>query len=562
MSEADDHPSLGKHAPVWALWKNPIFRRYCRSRLRPSSFGFFLLITILVAGFLFFVTRAGALRSQELLPADAARLPLIPLLFVQGMLLFLMGTGQVAAGMTAEADEGVLDYQRLAPMTPTMKIVGYLFGLPVREYLLFLATMPFTVWSLWKGEVPLAVCLKLYGVFLSSALLYHVTGLVAGTVVKNRRWAFLITMGLIFFLYTVVPQVAKFGLVYFKYLTLYPTVEEVVFHLVPREMGQLIGAAQESAPNARFFNLNLPQSVFTLISQGILMFTGLVMLWRRWNRNESHLLGRVGAIWVFVWVQLALLGNALPLIDSGDIFPSRELGRSFGKAFTDAPHWSPRQEEAIFMSATYGMVSLALIWVLTLMVTPSVSGQIMGWRRARKLDKNGLSLFSDAATSTPWVCLMSLCGAIGWFVFSQGLVGSSWFSGQSLPLVILAVFVVVLLVGGLAFQGLLEWKEKRVVLLVAVLVGAVPAMAGVVLSVASSSLGTLGSWLAGASPIAAPLYASMSLLPMGGEVAVSMAEVVSPAFWFWLIVWALVTLYFLFRLGNNRRAIAKMTLSE
>jgi hypothetical protein len=40
--------------------------------------------------------------------------------------------------------------------------------------------------------------------------------------VKNRRWAFLISIGLVFCLYTIVPQMARFGLVFFKYLTITP----------------------------------------------------------------------------------------------------------------------------------------------------------------------------------------------------------------------------------------------------------------------------------------------------------------------------------------------------
>ena len=173
--------ALHHQAPFWAIWANPIVRRYARSRMRPRALGISLLITLMIAGFLFFVIRQIGIYQAELPIRDAHRMPIIPLLFFQGFILFVLGSGQTAAGMTAEADEGVIDYQRLTPMTPMAKVVGYLFGLPIREYATFLATMPFTLWAFWRGEVPLHIGLQLYGVFMIAGVLYHLTGLVAGT---------------------------------------------------------------------------------------------------------------------------------------------------------------------------------------------------------------------------------------------------------------------------------------------------------------------------------------------------------------------------------------------
>ena len=218
---------------TWRLWDNPIFRRYCQSRLRVRGLGIWLLIVVLVAGFVVGLPSAIGARTQTL-PMDSARISVIALLVIQGFILFVLGTAQVAGGMTAERDEGVIDYQRLIPMSPLAKVFGYLFGLPVREYVMFLATLPFTAWALWRGEVEWNVWLPLYAVVFSSTLLYHFTGLLTGTVVRNRRWAFLASIGLVFCLYTVIPQMAKFGLVFFKYLTITPVFEESLPGLLPR----------------------------------------------------------------------------------------------------------------------------------------------------------------------------------------------------------------------------------------------------------------------------------------------------------------------------------------
>ena len=313
--------------PAWKIWANPIVRRYARSRLRIGGFGVLLMVMVMIAGFIFFSGRAVGTHRLDFDAVGAARNPIIPLLVLQWVVLLLLGTGQVAGGMTAESDEGVLDYQRLAPMSPLAKVLGYLVGLPIREWALFLATMPFTVISVIQGEVPLQYFFQLYAVFVISAVLYHLTGLVAGTVMKNKRWAFLASMGMVFLLYTVIPWTAKFGLVYFKYLTFMPVLEEVFPYLIESRVGLVMEVYQELAPEAKFFGLNLPQYVFTIISQVALSLAMGLMLWRRWRKNDCHLLGKLSSVAIFAWLQAVLLGNSLPLIDQGDLFPSREMDR-------------------------------------------------------------------------------------------------------------------------------------------------------------------------------------------------------------------------------------------
>src|SRR5688572_24032539 len=122
----------------WELWKNPIFLRYCRSRLRPTALGIACLITLLVNGFIFLMFRAISAHRTELDLVDIERSPLVVLLIIQAFILFVLGTAQASGGMTAERDEGVIDYQRLLPMSSVSKVIGYLFGLPIRETVMFL----------------------------------------------------------------------------------------------------------------------------------------------------------------------------------------------------------------------------------------------------------------------------------------------------------------------------------------------------------------------------------------------------------------------------------------
>lgn len=549
-------PVTHRHSD-WKIWANPIFRRYCRSRLRPQGLGVALLISVLIAGFLFFMLRAGMRFRMDMSVSDVERSPTIALFIFQGLILFVLGTAQVTGGMTAESDEGVIDYQRLIPMNPLAKVFGYLFGLPVREYAMVLVTLPFTAWALWFGEVSSSVWLPLYTVLFTSALTYHLAGLVTGTVIKNRRWAFLASIGLVFCLYTVIPQMARFGLVFFKYLTITPVLMENLPNLLPRTAGAIVATSQNLAPEVKFFNLDFSETVFTIFSQGGLILTFIVMLCRRWRRTESLLLGKLWAAGLFVWVQILLLGNALPLIDVGSIFPSRELYR---RAMITAG-WAPEAPEAVAMSGVYGLVTLLFLFILTKIITPSSDIQIRGWRRARKQGATSLPILSDAATAFGFVLLMALAGAAGWFLFTRAVVESRWFPGHEVPLQVLVFFSVVMLTAGLAFHALLEARGGRVVGLVIIFVGVVPLMIGAILSVSSNRLFPAASWLIGVSPASAPVYASSVLLSLS-ELPTAIARSAPRAFYFWQLVWSLIAIRLIYQLYRARKAIAGSAMNK
>ena len=513
-----------------------------------------MLITVLIAGFIVFMANSICL-GMGLGPSDCARGAILPLVIFQCVILFVLGTAQSAGGMTAERDEGVIDYQRLVPRSPLSKVLGFLFGLPVREHAMFLTTLPFAGWALWRGEISWHVWLPIYATILTSAICYHLTGLVTGTVVKNRRWAFLLSIGIVFCLYTIIPWMANVGLVYFKYLTVRPVIEEFLSKILPRTAGATVETLQNLAPTAKFFGLGFSEAVFTIFSQGGLILTFLVMLCRKWRRAESHLLGKTWATGFYVWIQIQLLGNSLPLMDEGAVFPSKAFSR-FARL---SPNWHPDPGEAVAMSGIYGVMSLMLIFIFALIITPSADSQIRGWRRARKQGGNSLPFFSDAATSFWAVLLMALAGATGWFLFTRGLVESRWFPGHVVTLKIFLFYALVMVAAGVGFQVLLEAKGGRVVGLATIFIGVVPAMAGAVIAPISDRLAPLAVWLFGMSPATLPVYASGSLLSLS-ELPPEIARAVPRAFMFWLFVATVACLWRIGKLWESRREKAKSVL--
>lgn len=538
--------------PPWKIWENPIFQRYCRSRLRPKHLFLWIGLTLLIGGFIFFLTRTATMNRTGLTPADAERTVLIPLLILQAVIIFVLGTGQVAAGMTADADEGTLDYQRLTPLTPLTKVLGYLFGLPVREWLMVLSLVPFTSWALWAGQVPLKAWLPLYIVSCTAAICYHLTGLLAGTVLKNRRWSFLVSIGTVFALYTFIPQISSFGLVCFKYLTISPVVREVLPSLVPGNASAAVRIATSGfEPEARFFGLHIPEAIFTLSTQAALILTFVTMLWRRWRNSDSHLLGKIWAIGIYAWVQFLLLGQAIPMIETGQLFPSREFRRRLRDPIPSASEWAPSLPEALGMVGLFGLVALMMLAVLTMIITPSEDGQVRGLRRARKLKLLRVPIASDAASSVWFVAALALIGACSWTIFARALVTSSWFPNQTFPAHAPWTFALVMLGCAIGFQALLEGWSGRWPFWVALLAGIVPVMLGAILGAASDSMVRPAIWLAGSSPAAAPFFATRTLFPgLGGPREF---DVVPMAFWTWQAVMAVIAVVLSLKLAARHR---------
>ena len=130
---------------------NPLIQKGIRERLRTKHLiasGLFSLIlcsTIYLSFYLYgasdqeiFDAETQTYLSSEGIPANGAREAFTKLLAFQGFLLMFLGTGRVASVTAEEKESGLLDYQRMTPMNPLPKIVGYIFGLPSREYFMFL----------------------------------------------------------------------------------------------------------------------------------------------------------------------------------------------------------------------------------------------------------------------------------------------------------------------------------------------------------------------------------------------------------------------------------------
>jgi hypothetical protein len=565
MTEAS--PTLKLSPPsFWNLAANPIFRRYAKSRLRSRAVGVALILTLVISGFLYLFMPTMAQRADEFAikrfeqiqkknprlierwgltkpkPATVRpeRTPFYPLLLIQGIILFVLGTGQVAGGMTAEGDEGSVDYQRLTPMTPLTKVLGYLLGLPVREYVMFLSTVPLTALTIWRGEIPFSAWGPVYLAFFSSVVVYHFTGLVAGTVVKNRRWAFLLAMALVFMLYVLMPMGAGLGLQFLRFLTLWPVLADHADLIVQgdalqniRIMGGVTAGADARVP---FFNLEFGHLSFTLLVQGSFALALLAMVWRKWRHAESHLLSKLGCLATFVWINLLIVGNALPSLQSRTLFftglvkidqKSRDMADPF---------------LGLLLSVVFGTVLLLVLLLLAILMTPRQDDQTRALRRARKLGQRRIPWLADESTAFPWLCLFCVAGAAVWNYFSNALTQSrdlgefsmTWHPG-------IWPFLFVLLPVSLAFQSLLESRGGKWPFLAFIFLGVVPLMAGLIVLAAARGKFEDAVWISSASPlflIVLTVLQKVDFQPPNADWELFRATA-TRAWWFWTSVYAL-----------------------
>ncbi len=115
---------------------NPILIKHVRSRLRRqpalSSLSVVVLLCLCVAyaGYALDIFKTGSAAGM--------------IVAIQFVLLVIMGSGQVGASVSGARTSGILDFHRVSPMSPTELTLGFFFGAPIREYVLFAATLPFT----------------------------------------------------------------------------------------------------------------------------------------------------------------------------------------------------------------------------------------------------------------------------------------------------------------------------------------------------------------------------------------------------------------------------------
>lgn len=380
---------------------NPIFIKHVRSRLRPQALGTSVAVTFLICLCIMY----GTYQSSSFSSPDG----FAALIVLQFVLLAIMGSTQVGASVATARSSGILDFHRVSPQSPLELALGFLFGAPIREYLLTALTMPFMLFCVMMGYPDFRDLFQIELLLFFTAVTLHAISLVGGLAMKGtmtgqNALGFTIVIGI----FVVGPL---FGA--FRWLT-----------------GLLRGET-----HLDLFFLPLPWLAFVILHMAVPLTVFMIAATRKMESERLHGLTKPQAL-----ASMATLG----LLAVGGV--------------TNWDGDGAYQMFVVYALAVGGMVFIGLS-------TPSQAEYEKGLRRARKLGRPGVPIWSDLAPNRPAVAVM--CGIL----LAAGSIVGTWLdetngNGRGVPSqagfsLSIAVAVLVVAYFGLAMQYFLLRFGRR-----------------------------------------------------------------------------------------------------
>ncbi len=330
-----------------ALWlDNPILVKHARSRFRrmqvlPAvAVVMILAMSIVVLGYQYDRLAGGGTYGG--------------LMLLQSVILGVMGASQVAASVGKARETGILDFHRVSPMSPTALTLGFYFGAPIREYLLFLATLPFSLVCVLSGRPSPLGFVQLMVPLVLSAWVMHAIALLNALAGRGKKSGVGGLVGLVLFL------------IFGGSSLFYGFTRAAVFVDEPHALG--------------FYWFDLPWLAVLALDLAPVIGFFLLASTRKMASERAHLLSKPQA--------LACLGTGAFLLVGG--FWKIDF---FG-------YWT--------LVALYILIGGAI--VMTATVTPTLDEFAKGIRKAAKEGRKYPSAWSDRGLNR--VVVFCLCGVV------------------------------------------------------------------------------------------------------------------------------------------------------
>ena len=407
---------------------NPLIIKGIRENLRPKHLIAAGLFSLIVCSTIYLTSYLEGSEGKyskdpetntwvqaESSPVNGARNAFTFLLTLQGFYLMFLGTGRVASITAEERESGLLDYQRMTPMNPLSKIIGYIFGIPAREYYMFLFTLPFLGHAILVGKLPWGNIIQLYSVFFCSVILYHLTAHAVGLVVPKPRAASWVSRIVVLGLYVVLPGLGQAGISFLSFLTILPTYFGKIFPLLNDQGVQNVGRLKSKLvdfwQDVPFFDFAISPTTFTFLMQGLLILILLVTGHRKWRNQALPSLSKPSALLIHSIFQFLLLGCLWTFFDKGEA--SGLIGQELS-----AHQFSGKEEKILGLILVIGIFfSLSLLFILCL-INICCPNQHLYLKGIQRISKFNLARIPRMADEGSGLVLMLVLSIITLFTYS------------------------------------------------------------------------------------------------------------------------------------------------
>jgi hypothetical protein len=404
--------------------ENPILVKHLRSRLRKEP-----LIVSIVVVMVLGICIVWASYQVTGVPKGG----MIGLLFtLQTIILVVMGAAQIASSISGARASGILDFHRVSPLTPTELTLGFFFGAPIREYVLFACTLPFSAVFLAAGSLSMRGFIQLMIVLFTTAWILHGLSLLSGLISKVK----------------VNSAVGGTGVFLVVFFLGGPLIAGGIFST------RLV----EQADRLTFFGISLPWLSVVLLYEIAVLFFVYLATRRLMQSDRIHPLSKPQAIAALATLAMLALGGI----------------------------WGLDDFDLVSIGFLYVLVVISIL--LVMMVTPNRSEYLKGLRRARKQGRTHSPAWDDLALNRLFLvvaCAIVLAaGTLAWNGAGDPKFGTRDQLSRSFPLAI-ATAVLTIAYFGLALQFFLLWIRMRAIIffgLFLFLIWIVPLLGGVIVA--------------------------------------------------------------------------------
>jgi hypothetical protein len=346
---------------------NPLLVKHLRSRLRLSP----LFTSIVVVQVLCLCIAWYGYVAVSFADGGAFGL----LLTLQAVILVVMGATQVGSAVGGARSSGILDFHRVSPVSPTALTLGFFFGAPIREYVLFATTLPWSALCLAFGSPTLHGFIQLMILLIAVAWLFHglamINALLSRPKTSSRGLVGIVMLLLVFGGHALVginrsAALVDYGMRLYFYGVSLPWLAVVLLYLSATLFFIYLACVRRMA-SERIHPLTKPQAVAAVTTLAVLALGGI------WRREEYEVLNTI-AIYALVSAAVVLVAMVTPT--RAEYF--KGLWRALKLGRGHLPPWDDLSLNRVFLAIICPIVLLALTiaWRTSPAADPAVAARV------------------------------------------------------------------------------------------------------------------------------------------------------------------------------------------